>query len=219
MPSAEVYARFELISEINGGRQLVFLRPNASDLTAALDGVGNKELLSRLVSSCCRVTSNGEGKLTALDVDQLDAADSAEVFDIVLAILREADDYNVTVRANGLDEPIVYDLRYPVLLHGRQDGEVVRQIQFQARKVGEITNFIDSRGVQQKFYTFMRGFGSLLGTQLPMADAIIGAIDFLDYLVIAQHIMGKLTAPRGRWSKISSDSPSASVGRLEVGTS
>jgi len=204
-PSPPIYGRLDLVSEINGangshGAELVVLRPTARDMAAVFDADGSRELLSRFVSGCCRIT-NGTGQLEQFSLDQLDATDAAELFSIVTAIGDEAAGYGATLKGDGLSEPIVYDLTHPIQLSPGEEGEVIRQISFKAQKVGQISEFLDARGAEARFYAFMRGFGELLGTRLPMSDSIIGALDVQDYLIIVQHIMGKLTGPRQRWKR------------------
>jgi hypothetical protein len=111
---------------------------------------------------------------------------------------READ--NVDIRdGDGIFEPLVYDLKHPITLTREEDGPVIKQIAFKAQKVGDLSDFLDSpANSREEFVSFMRGFGQLLGTKLPMTDSIIEALDFVDYLVIRKKIMGKLASSRGR---------------------
>jgi hypothetical protein len=200
------YARLDLLRDIeteNGGRshEIVVLRPSARNMIDVLAEAKVSAQLNRLVTSCCRAI-NGTGKdLVTFSAGQLDASDGAELAAVVASMSEEADAIEVGP-ADGVLEPLVYNLRYPIEL-APPDGDKVRQIQFQARKIGDLSDFLDARGAGNEFFAFMRAFGTLLGTKLPMTDSIIGALDFLDYLVIRRKIMGKLTASRGRWKKTS----------------
>jgi hypothetical protein len=204
------YARLDLLRDIataTGGtsHQIVVMRPTARELIGVFEESKVTGQLKRFVGSCCRAI-NGTGKdLSEFHSADLDAADGAELAAILAAMSEEADRVEVGA-GDGITEPLVYTLRHPIELaaaDGGKPSESVRQIQFQARKLGDLSDFLDSRGAGNEFYAFMRAFGTLLGTKLPMTDGIIGALDFLDYLVIRRKIMGKLTASRGRWKKAS----------------
>lgn len=201
------YARLDLLREIataTGGKshEIVVLRPAARDLIAVFGEAKVTGQLRRFVGSCCRAI-NGTGKdLSEFSADELDAADGAELAAILGAMSEEADKIEVGNGGDGIFEPLVYNLQHPIEL-APPDGDVIRQVSFEARKLGDLSEYLDARGAGNEFYAFMRSFGTLLGTVLPMTDSIIGAVDFIDYLVIRRKIMGKLTASRGRWKRTS----------------
>jgi len=200
-----IYGRLELLSEITGpdgahGTELVVLRPTARAMAAVIDAPGQRAALTAFVKDCCRIT-NGTGGFHTFDINELNASDASEIGAILASVGEDASvGTEIRTEADGINSPIVYDLKYPIDLGGG-DGEVIRQISFQARKVRDITEFLDATGAERRFYAFMHCFGQLLGTRLPMADSFIGAMDVADYLTIVQSIMGKLTGPRGRWKK------------------
>lgn len=203
------YARLDLLRDIEtstGGRshELVVTRPSARDLIAVFEETKVAGQLKRFVGSCCRAINGTGNDLSEFSPDQLDAADGAELAAILGAMSEEADKVEIANGGDGITEPLVYNLRHPVeLTPGEPNGETIRQIHFEARKLGDLSEYLDARGAGNEFYAFMRSFGTLLGTKLPMTDTIVGAIDFLDYLVIRRKIMGKLTASRGRWRRTS----------------
>jgi len=197
------YARLDLAREIkteggNTSREVVVLRPTAKGMIDVLSELKVSAQLKRLVTTCCRAV-NGTGSLLMFSSDELDAADGAELSAVVAALSQEAEDIDIGP-GDGVFEPLVYNLRYPIEL-APPNGDVIRQIEFQARRLGDLSEYLDARGAGEEFFAFMRCFGTLLGTNLPMTDSIIGAMDFLDYLVIRRKVMGKLTASRGRWKK------------------
>lgn len=201
------YARLDLLRDIeteSGGksRELVVMRPSARDLIAVFEQTKVTGQLSRFVASCCRAINGTGNDLSGFSAAQLDAADGAEVAAILGAMSEEADKVEIGNGGDGVTEPLVYNLRHPIEL-APPDGDVIRQVQFVARKLGDISEYLDARGAGNEFYAFMRAFGTMLGSNLPMTDSIIGAFDFLDYLVIRRKIMGKLTASRGRWKRTS----------------
>jgi len=202
------YGRLELSRDIetsDGGHshEIVMFRPSAKVMIEVAHEPKISAQTSKLVALCCKA-ANGKDDFVAFSAAQLDAADAAELTAMIAAITEEAEDISIG-GGDGVMEPLVYDLYYPIELKRAdgEDSETIRQIRFVAKKLGDISEFLDARGGAQEFYAFMRTFGSLVGTQLPMSDSIIGAIDFFDYLVIRNKILGKLTGSRGRWRKIS----------------
>jgi hypothetical protein len=201
------FGRLDLLRDIEtstGGRshELVVLRPNARDLINVFAESGVTRQLGVFAGTCCRAI-NGTGKdLSQFDVGQLDAADGAELAAMLQAMNNDADNVTIASTGDGINEPLVYTLQRPLEL-APPDGEVVKQISFEAKRLGDLSEYLDARGAGNEYFAFMRSFGTLLGTKLPMSDAICGAVDFLDYLVIRRRIMGKLTASRGRWKRAS----------------
>ena len=60
------------------------------------------------------------------------------------------------------------------------------------------------RGETREFHTFMKTFGKPLGLRFPlMSDALINALDFLDYLVIRRQVLPKFVTSRSRWKRAS----------------
>jgi len=202
------YGRLDLSREIatsDGGlsREIVMTRPSARTMIDVFNDPRSSAQTAKLVAACCRAI-NGKDEMASFESAQLDASDAAELMAMIASITDEADNISIG-DGDGVSEPLVYDLRYPIEL-ARMDNaspEVIRQIQFVAKKLGDISEFLDAKGGAQEFYAFMRAFGTLLGTKLPMSESIIGAMDFLDYLVIKGKIMGKLTSARGRWKRTS----------------
>jgi len=205
------YGRLDLSREIvtsDGGssREIIMMRPSARTMIDVFNDPRSSAQTAKLVAACCRA-GNGKDELAGLpsfDAAQLDASDAAELMAMIASITDEADNISIG-DGDGVSEPLVYDLRYPIELTRMDNAspEVISQIQFVARKLGDISEFLDAKGGAQEFYAFMRAFGTLLGTKLPMSESIIGAMDFLDYLVIKGKIMGKLTSARGRWKRTS----------------
>jgi hypothetical protein len=204
------YARLDLLRDIEtstGGRahQLVVLRPTARDLINVFAESGVTNQLNILAGSSVRAINGSGNDLSLFDVNQLDAADGAEVAAMLSAMNGDADGVPIG-DGDGINSPLVYTLQRPLELapaEADREAIVVKQISFEARRLGELSEYLDARGAGNEYYAFMRSFGTLLGTKLPMSDAIAGALDFLDYLVIRRKIMGKLTASRGRWKRVS----------------
>jgi hypothetical protein len=200
------YARLELLQEIplkdGTSKEVAIFRPTARDMAEVLEATSPRLRIKVFVERTCRAFNGSGSEPKPFDAGLLNAADAAELSSVVAEMSREAD--NIEIRdGDGVFEPIVYDLKYPITLTRDEDGPVVRQIAFKGQKIGDLSEFLDSRGDRQEFSAFMRSFGELLGTKLPMSDAIIEALDFVDYLVIRRKIMGKLAVSRGRWKKTS----------------
>ena len=95
----------------------------------------------------------------------------------------DADAVIVEETGDGITAPIIYTLKSPVRLTP-VDGEMVEQFEFMARKVSEITEYLDARGETREFHTFMRTFGRPLGIRL--ADSLIAERPFEFYNQLAQ---------------------------------
>jgi hypothetical protein len=203
------YARLSLLQEVttaNGGKanEVVFYRPTAKNLFDSLGHTSVAKRIEQFVAINARAL-NGSDKAEEFKASELSSGDVVEVIDLMTALQREADNINLAEDdGDGVNAPIVYTLQHPIhLTPGKEDGEVIHQIQFEARTLGELSEFLDSSGERQEFSLFMRLFGKLLGTQLPMSEAIINAMDFVDYYAIRRKIMGKLVTSRERWKKTS----------------
>lgn len=202
------YANLELVREVktvdgHTGKDVVVSRPNLNDFTTALTAGTNSAQLNEFVTRCCRVT-NGTGTAYEFSPSELDASDASELLFLLWSMANEADDLPFTSdkAEDGINAPVVYTLQRPIKLRPDVD-DTIHQIEFKAKRLGELSDYLDARGGKQEFSSFMKGFGTLLGVNLPMTDIVINALDFVDYLMIRKHIMGKLVAPRGRWKKAS----------------
>lgn len=198
------YARLDLLCKvpIAGGLAdtLIVQRPNAKAFLGIIDARNVTDQIKQFVSSSCRAM-NGTGEALPFDANELDAADAAELAGIATEMASEADNYSLPVDAgDGITAPLVYTLLHPIKL---SNDDTITQVSFQARKIGDLSEFLDSRGMTNEYHAFMRAFGQLLGTKLPMNDALVDALDFADFLIIRKHIMGKLAVSRRRWKKTS----------------
>jgi hypothetical protein len=208
----EEYASLELAQEIEskgGGKakNLVVLRPSGVEMMEVLSGGTHSQQLKSFVRKLCRVT-NGSGKYSEVsNPEELSALDGAELAEIMVDMSRIGNDVEVFNGGDGISAPITYNLMRPLRLVKQGDDEaedvVISQIQFQAGKMGDLSEFLDAEGARNEFIVFMRRFGTLLGTTLPMTDGIIAMLDVLDYLVIRKKIMGKFVMGQKRWKRLS----------------
>jgi hypothetical protein len=203
------YARLQLLQEVetaNGGksREIVFYRPNAKQLFDSLAHTSVAKRIEEFVSINARAL-NGSDKAEEFKAGDLASGDVVEIIDLMTSLQGEADSVVLGEGdGDGVNSPITYTLRHPIhLTPGKDDGDVIHQIQFEGRTLGDLSEFLDASGERQEFSLFMRLFGKLLGTTLPMTDAVINALDFVDYYAIRRKIMGKLVASRERWKKAS----------------
>jgi hypothetical protein len=203
------YARLPLLQDVttlsgSKAHEVVFYRPTAKMLFDSLTHTTIAKRIEAFVAINARAL-NGSDKPEEFKASELSSGDVVEVIDLMTSLQREADDINLAeADGDGVNAPIVYTLQHPIhLTPGKDDGEVVHQIEFSARTLGELSEFLDSNGERQEFSLFMRLFGKLLGTNLPMSDAIINALDFVDYYAIRRKIMGKLVTSRERWKRTS----------------
>lgn len=133
----------------------------------------------------------------AFAASELDAADAAE---IVGALINMLETVPLTVEGDGVNHPMVYELKYPVKLG---DGGEVTSFEFGARTLGQIAGFLDAEGDANTFREFMRSFSTIIGVQMPVTDVLVNALDVFDYSMIKEHFMGKLATSRGRLKKAS----------------
>ena len=196
------YARLDLLREVklDGGKAahtLVVMRPTAKQFADIAVGDTVLERFDQFVSQCCKAL-NGTGEMLDIHAAQLDGVDGGEIADIIQEMRNAADKITATETGDGINEPLVYTLIHPLTL---SDEVKVTQVSFMARRLGEMSEYLDAQTGPDEFPVFMRTFGQLLGTKLPMTDGIANALDFEDYLVIRRVIMGKLVRSRRRWRR------------------
>jgi len=184
-------------------KQIVVMRPTCRQMTDVLDTQRIGVQIERFVNACVRAV-NGTGDPLEFATDQLNALDGAELSGVIQEMSAEADAVVLEVVGDGVTEPVVYTLQYPITLKRADgaEGETIHQLAFEARKVKEISEFLDAKGETREFQAFMRSFARPLGVTMPvLSESIINALDFIDYLVIRRQIMGRFTFARGRWKK------------------
>jgi len=220
-PMPQEYGRLKLLQPItlsNGSEseEIVIFRPTCRAMTEVLDTARLNVQIERFVEACCRAV-NGAADPLPFAGAELNSIDGSELASVITAMSQDADAIVVEENGDGITQPIIYTLQSPVRLNP-VDGETVAQFEFIARKVSEITEYLDARGETREFHTFMRTFGKPLGIRIPvMTDALINALDFLDYLVIRRQIVPKFVTSRNRWKKASLLAPSTTIGRPAPG--
>jgi hypothetical protein len=206
---AKEYARLDLLQEVttNSGsksHEIVIFRPTAKDLAQLFEAPTIKARLEKFVSTNVRAVNGADTPPQEFKAGELSSPDVLEVIDLIGSFSREADGAPTSdVIGDGVTAPVVYNLQHEIKLSEGDDAQVIRQIQFEAKRLGELSEFLDTSGEAQEFRVFMRLFGTLLGTRLPMSDSIINAMDFMDYYTIRKKIMGKLVASQNRWRRTS----------------
>lgn len=205
----EEYGRLELLQPIpleggNEAHEIIIFRPSCRAMTEVLDTVKLNVQIDRFVEACCRAL-NGTGEPLTFRGTELSSVDGSELASVIASMSEDADAVQLEDTGDGITQPFVYTLQRPIKLSPGDDGESLYQVAFEARKVSEISEFLDARGETKEFHTFMRTFGKPLGLRVPiMSDAIINALDFLDYLVIRRQVLPKFITSRNRWKKASS---------------
>lgn len=210
----EEWCRLDLLKPVplsNGGgegRTLVIYRPGCKLMTEVLDTQQLGVQIERFANGCCKAL-NGSGEPQEFAGADLSCVDGSDVAGIIATISAEAD--AVLLEDTGGDAvtaPLIYTLQRPINLTPQlDDSETLYQIAFEAKKMSEITEFLDAMNTTETryFHTFMRTFGKPLQLRIPiMTDAIINALDALDYMVIRRQILPKFIASRNRWKKASS---------------
>lgn len=204
----EEYGRLELLQPIpldNGAEahEIVIYRPSCRAMTETLDTMRLNVQIERFVEGCCKAL-NGTGEPLAFKGRELSSIDGSELASVITAMSEDADAVILEESGDGITAPLVYTLQRPITMSPGENGETVHQFEFMARRVADISEFLDARGETREFHTFMRTFGKPLGLRIPiMTDALINALDFLDYLVIRRQIMGKFINSRNRWKRAS----------------
>lgn len=204
---AAEFARLDLRQavKIPGGTssEIVIYRPTARDLMGIS---GNKpvEQVRYFASKCCRAVNGGD--MVEFKANELDAADAAELSNLAAEFYGGWRDYEIPDDAgDGVTSPLFYTCKYPIKLRrGTDDDDIIeiKQIEFQARRLGEISEFLDTlAGSAEEFMAFMRTFAKLVGVNLPITEVVFDAMDYTDYVIIRSRIMGKLVRSAGRWRK------------------
>lgn len=202
------YARLPLLLPIrlpNGSEshEIIIYRPPCNIMTEVLDTVKLNVQIERFVSGSCKAM-NGTGSPISFDGGELSSVDGAELASIITAMSNDADTVMIDEGGDGITEALLYTLKRPV----QMGEETVRQFEFKARKIGDISEYLDARGETREFHTFMRTFGKPVGLRFPlMSDALINALDFLDYLVIRRQVLPKFVTSRSRWKRASLSAP------------
>lgn len=196
-PYAELDLSRPVETSAGMSRTLVVMRPSAGILMSTIDARTPMDAITNFLSKACKARVDG-GELVDIKGIDLDVADAGDLTDVIQAMSRDADDAP-DAEGDGLDTPMVYTLAHPVQL---TEDQTVRQIEFKAKKLGEVADFLNARGATEEFLAFMRNFGRILGLGLPMTDSFSRALDFFDYLVIKDKYMGKLAVSRRRWKKL-----------------
>jgi hypothetical protein len=205
----EQYGTLNLRREVlakNGAtvHDLVIYRPTAKFMLDVLDTPGNTAQTTLFMQTCVRALNGGSEPLELAAALELDPADGSEINDTIAAMVLDADKVRLPPdTGDGITAPLVYTLHRPLKLSPREDAETLTQIQFEARRMREVTEFLDATTRGEQFRAFMRLFGKPMGIAVPiMTDVLINALDFVDYFVIrGPLIMGKLTGAQGRWKK------------------
>jgi|GEM_PF-2240535 len=204
----EEYARLELLAPVNLDgveiHEVVVYRPSCRAMTEVLDTARLNVQIERFVKACCRGV-NGTGEPLEFAGRELSSIDGSELASVIGAMSEDADAVAIEDTGDGITAPLVYTLQRPITLSLREDAERVTQLSFEVRRVGDISEFLDARGETKEFHTFMRTFAKPMGVAVPITtDALINALDFLDYLVIRRQILPKFITSRNRWKKASS---------------
>lgn len=159
---------------------------------------GTDDALQRIASFCAAACRTADPENERIKPETLEAVDAAELVS-ALVEMSEADK-GLQFEGDGMTHPIVYNLKFPITL---AEGQEVKQFEFKARTLGEITAFLNAEGEVASFREFMRSFSGIIGVPMPVTDTLIDSFDVADYVNIKEHIMGKLTRSRGRLKKAS----------------
>lgn len=218
------YARLDLRQEVRipsgTSKELVIYRPTCKDLMGIGDSPKAVDQVKFFANRCCRAVNGGD--TVEFKASELDAADAAELSMLAGSFYTEGRSYELPEESgDGVTSPLFYTLRYPITLTRGEESDpiVIKQIEFQARRLGEISEFLDApAGTSQEFMIFMRSFATLVGVTLPITEVLYDAMDYTDYLIIRNKIMGKLARSGGRWRKTFTLSPSNTDGLQVHGT-
>jgi hypothetical protein len=182
-------------------------------MTETLDTPKLNVQIERFVEGCCRAV-NGTGEAMPFPGKELSSVDGGELASVITSMSEDADAVVLDDSGDGITSPMIYTLQRPVTMNPNvQDPEILHQFEFMARRVSEISEFLDARGETREFHTFMRVFGKPMLKIPVMTDALINALDFLDYLVIRRQILPRFINSRHRWKKASSLAHLSTIGR------
>lgn len=200
------YGRLELFRPIKleGGaesKEIIIFRPTCKAMMDILEaaGKGLQVQIAKFCDVCCKAVNGGE-EPQPFNGRQLVVIDGADLASVITAMVEDADAVTLEPTGDGISEPYIYTLQHPIRMGSHEDADVIQQFEFEARTVGEIGEYLDARGERNEFSTFMRVFGKPLGVKIPiMSDALIEALDFVDYLVIRRRVISHFIVSRNRW--------------------
>lgn len=213
LTAPEEFGRLDLLMPVplpNGGEghTLVIYRPTCKTMTEVLDTIQLTVQIERFANACCKVL-NGSGEPQEFSGTDLSCVDGSDLASVIAAMSSDADNVILEETGDGITAPLIYTLQRPIKLSPQlEDSETLYQFAFEAKRVGEISEFLDARGETKEFHTFMRTFGKPLQLRIPiMTDAIINALDAIDYMVLRRQVLPKFVASRNRWKRASSPAP------------
>lgn len=130
--------------------------------------------------------------------DELMSPDSMEIQAAILELIKHDDGFKP--EGDGIDEPVVYTLKHP-FAYGSDD--TISQISFAARRVKDISEFLNADGERERILSFFRCFGTLLGTEKPFTDIVLSLMDAEDVATVHRVIIPLLAGKRGKLRKVS----------------
>lgn len=207
----EEFGRLDLLVPVplpdgGEGHKIIIYRPTCKTMTEVLDTVQLTVQIERFATACCKVL-NGSGEPQEFNGTELSCVDGSDLASVIAAMSSDADAVMLEdTGGDGVTSPLIYTLQRPIKLSPQlEESETLYQIAFEAKRVGEIAAFLDARGETKEFHEFMRIFGKPLQLRIPiMTDAIINALDFIDYMVLRRQVIPKFVASRNRWKRASS---------------
>lgn len=208
----EEFGRLDLLAPVplthgGEGHTLIIYRPTCKTMTEVLDTIQLTEQIERFASACCKVL-NGSGEPQEFNGADLSCIDGSDLASVIAAMSADADSVILEDSGDGITAPFIYTLQRPITLSPQiEDSEKLLQIGFEAKRVGDISEYLDSRGETKEFHTFMRIFGKPYLRIPIMTEALINSLDAIDYMVIRRRIIPKFVASRNRWRRVSSPEP------------
>lgn len=99
----------------------------------------------------------------------------------------------LTPDANGIDQPILYELANPIKLKTKSGSAEIKELEFHARTFGELEDVLAEQTQMQQAVVALRKLAAPVGVSSPiLSEAMLQQISVLDGLTIASKVITPL---------------------------
>lgn len=189
-----VYADFELKKPIRDYKYALIHRMTLK----SIEGLGDftekfDEMASNFIVGRVELTNEQDAEsgvaITVEDMDGVDFSDIMVFSNALLDMVRPDDEElgPMDVEGDGYEKAIFVPLRKP-LVFGQ---ETVTALEFLARNFGQVRNVLKTTIGAPSAREFVRAFGSVVGSKMPLSDSLLDQLDFIDVARISKYALGK----------------------------
>lgn len=99
----------------------------------------------------------------------------------------------LTPEANGIDQPILFELANPIKLKSRSGVTEITELEFHARTFGDLEDVLAEASQMQQAVVALRKLAAPVGVSSPiLSEAMLQQISVLDGLTIASKVIAPL---------------------------